>query len=93
MISLSFVIAIVYVCFVALAQQDMKKLIAYSSIVHMGFVTLGSFIAWDIVRNTGYTQGAVMGLDGAMVQMISHGLISGALFLGVGDHVRPCAQS
>ncbi|HVY23343.1 MAG TPA: NADH-quinone oxidoreductase subunit M [Steroidobacteraceae bacterium] len=83
MISLS-LIAVVYIGFVALVQQDMKKLIAYSSIAHMGFVTLGAFIAWDIQRATGGLQGAVMGLDGAMVQMISHGLVSGALFLGVG---------
>ncbi len=83
MISLS-LIAVVYIGFVALVQQDMKKLIAYSSIAHMGFVTLGSFLAWDIMRATGTTQGAAMGLDGAMVQMISHGLVSGAMFLGVG---------
>ena len=83
MISLS-LIAVVYIGFVALVQQDMKKLIAYSSIAHMGFVTLGSFLAWEIVRATGSIQGAAMGLDGAMVQMISHGLISGAMFLGVG---------
>ena len=83
MISLS-LIAVVYIGFVALVQQDMKKLIAYSSIAHMGFVTLGSFLVWDIYRATGSTQGAAMGLDGAMVQMISHGLISGAMFLSVG---------
>jgi NADH-quinone oxidoreductase subunit M len=76
--------AVVYIGFVALVQQDMKKLIAYSSIAHMGFVTLGSFIAFDIVRNTGGLQGATMGLDGAMVQMVSHGLVSGALFLCIG---------
>ena len=62
----------------------MKKLIAYSSIAHMGFVTLGCFLAWDIVAATGSLHGAVLGLSGAMVQMISHGLISGALFLCVG---------
>jgi NADH-quinone oxidoreductase subunit M len=77
-------IAVVYIGFVALVQQDMKKLIAYSSIAHMGFVTLGAFIVYDIVANTGGLQGAAMGLDGAMVQMVSHGLISGALFLCVG---------
>jgi NADH-quinone oxidoreductase subunit M len=82
-ISLS-LIAVVYIGFVALVQQDMKKLIAYSSIAHMGFVTLGAFIVYEIVRNTGGLQGAGMGLDGAMVQMISHGLVSGALFLCVG---------
>jgi NADH-quinone oxidoreductase subunit M len=77
-------IAVVYIGFVALVQQDMKKLIAYSSIAHMGFVTLGAFVIYEIVRHTGSTQGAGMGLDGAMVQMVSHGLISGALFLCVG---------
>ncbi|HEY6483654.1 MAG TPA: NADH-quinone oxidoreductase subunit M [Steroidobacteraceae bacterium] len=77
-------IAVVYIGFVALVQQDMKKLIAYSSIAHMGFVTLGAFIVYQIVRSTGGLQGAGMGMDGAMVQMISHGLISGALFLCVG---------
>jgi NADH-quinone oxidoreductase subunit M len=82
-ISLS-LIAVVYIGFVALVQQDMKKLIAYSSIAHMGFVTLGAFLAYDIVASTGSSQGAAMGIDGAMVQMISHGLISGAMFLCVG---------
>jgi NADH-quinone oxidoreductase subunit M len=77
-------IAVVYIGFVALVQQDMKKLIAYSSIAHMGFVTLGAFVVYDIVQNTGSVQGATMGVDGAMVQMISHGLVSGALFLCVG---------
>jgi NADH-quinone oxidoreductase subunit M len=77
-------IAVVYIGFVALVQQDMKKLIAYSSIAHMGFVTLGAFILYQIVRSTGGLQGAGMGMDGAMVQMISHGLVSGALFLCVG---------
>ena len=77
-------IAVVYIGFVALAQTDMKKLIAYSSIAHMGFVTLGAFLAFDIMASTGSTSGAVNGLDGAMVQMISHGLISGALFLCIG---------
>src|SRR5688572_2976207 len=84
MIALS-LIAVVYISFVALVQQDMKKLIAYSSIAHMGFVTLGTFIAYDIqAANAGNLRGAAMGLDGAMVQMVSHGLISGALFLCVG---------
>jgi NADH-quinone oxidoreductase subunit M len=77
-------IAVVYIGFVALAQTDMKKLIAYSSIAHMGFVTLGAFLVFDIQGNTGGLSGAVMGLSGAMVQMISHGLISGALFLCIG---------
>jgi NADH-quinone oxidoreductase subunit M len=77
-------IAVVYIGFVALVQTDMKKLIAYSSIAHMGFVTLGSFIVYDIIAGTGAVQGAGMGITGAMVQMVSHGLISGALFLCVG---------
>jgi NADH-quinone oxidoreductase subunit M len=71
MIALS-LIAIVYIALVALVQQDMKKLIAYSSISHMGFVTLGFFI---------FNQ---LGMEGAIVQMISHGFISGAMFLCVG---------
>ena len=65
-------IAVVYIALVALAQTDMKKLIAYSSISHMGFVTLGFFIF------------NVHGIEGAVVQMISHGFVSGALFLCVG---------
>lgn len=77
-------IAVVYIGFVALVQQDMKKLIAYSSIAHMGFVTLGFFIIWTISTNTGSFTGAVMGIEGAMIQMISHGFISGAMFLCVG---------
>ena len=77
-------IAVIYIGFVALVQADMKKLIAYSSIAHMGFVTLGAFVLYEIVRSTGSVTGAGMGLDGAMVQMVSHGLISGALFLCVG---------
>jgi len=77
-------IAIVYIAFVALVQQDMKKLVAYSSIAHMGFVTLGAFLVFFIVAATGSSQGAGNGIDGAVVQMISHGLISGALFLCIG---------
>jgi NADH-quinone oxidoreductase subunit M len=77
-------IAVVYIGLVALVQQDMKKLIAYSSIAHMGFVTLGAFAAYQIFRATGNLSGAAMGLDGAMVQMISHGLVSGALFFSIG---------
>ncbi len=71
MITLS-LIAVVYIALVALVQQDMKKLIAYSSISHMGFVTLGFFIFNE------------QGVEGGMMQMISHGFISGALFLCVG---------
>ncbi len=77
-------IAVVYVGLVALVQQDMKKLIAYSSISHMGFVTLGCFIAYALVREAGRTDAAELGLQGAMVQMISHGFISGAMFSCVG---------
>jgi NADH-quinone oxidoreductase subunit M len=73
-------IAVVYIGFVALMQKDMKKLIAYSSIAHMGFVTLGFFLVWSIASETG----AGLGMTGGMVQMISHGLISGAMFLCVG---------
>ena len=77
-------IAVVYIGFVALAQRDMKKLIAYSSIAHMGFVTLGAFIGYQIVQHTGRTTGIELGLDGSIVQMLSHGLVSGAMFLCVG---------
>jgi NADH-quinone oxidoreductase subunit M len=71
MITLS-LIAIVYIAFVALVQTDMKKLIAYSSISHMGFVTLGFFMF------------NALGVEGGLVQMISHGFVSGAMFLCVG---------
>jgi NADH-quinone oxidoreductase subunit M len=77
-------IAVVYIGFVALVQKDMKKLIAYSSISHMGFVTLGMFIAFAVFRNSESGRGAALGVEGAMVQMISHGFVSGALFLCVG---------
>jgi NADH-quinone oxidoreductase subunit M len=83
MITLS-LIAVVYIGFVALAQRDMKKLIAYSSIAHMGFVTLGAFVGFQIAAHSGRTTGIGMGLDGALVQMISHGLVSAAMFLCVG---------
>ena len=83
MIALS-LIAIVYIGFVALVQQDMKKLIAYSSISHMGFVTLGFFIVYQVASGTGDWQHAAMGIEGGMIQMISHGFISGAMFLCVG---------
>ena len=65
-------IAIIYIGFVALVQDDMKKLVAYSSIAHMGFVTLGFFIF------------SAMGVEGALVQMISHGFVSGAMFFSIG---------
>jgi NADH-quinone oxidoreductase subunit M len=66
------VIAIIYTSLVALAQEDIKKLIAYSSVAHMGYVTMGIFTA------------NVYGIEGAIFQMLSHGLVSGALFLCVG---------
>jgi NADH-quinone oxidoreductase subunit M len=65
-------IAVVYIGFVALVQTDMKKLVAYSSIAHMGFVTLGFFMFNSL------------GIEGALVQMISHGFVSGAMFLCIG---------
>ncbi len=71
MISLS-LIAVIYIGLVALVQQDMKKLVAYSSIAHMGFVTLGFFIFNEL------------GVSGAIVQMVSHGFVSGAMFLCIG---------
>jgi NADH-quinone oxidoreductase subunit M len=83
MIALS-LIAIVYIAFVALVQKDMKKLIAYSSITHMGFVTLGFFVIFRALAAAPGSDGALLALQGGMVQMISHGLISGALFLCVG---------
>jgi len=83
MIGLS-LMAVVYIGFVALAQQDMKKLIAYSSIAHMGFVTLGFFLVSAILVRTGDVAGIGMGITGGMVQMVSHGFVSGALFLCVG---------
>ena len=77
-------IAVIYIGFVALAQQDMKKLIAYSSIAHMGFVTLGTFIAFKLARDYGAGDAARLGIQGAMVQMISHGFVSAAMFSCVG---------
>ena len=77
-------IAVVYIGFVALVQQDMKKLIAYSSIAHMGFVTLGFFIVFMILSNQESNGGAILGMQGGMVQMVSHGFISAAMFLCVG---------
>ncbi len=65
-------IAVIYVGLVAMVQQDMKKLVAYSSVAHMGFVTLGFFIFSDL------------GMAGGLVQMIAHGFVSGAMFLGIG---------
>ncbi len=79
-------IAVVYIGLVAMVQTDMKKLIAYSSIAHMGFVTLGFFIIFRIVTAGGEPAGSgvMMALEGGAVQMISHGFISAAMFLCVG---------
>jgi len=77
-------VAVIYVGLVALVQDDMKKLVAYSSIAHMGFVTLGTFIAFTLVREYGASDAARLGLQGAMVQMISHGFVSGAMFSCIG---------
>ncbi len=77
-------IAVVYIGYVALVQDDMKKLVAYSSVAHMGFVTLGIFIAFMLVRGAGNVDAAKLGMQGAMVQMISHGFVSGAMFSCIG---------
>jgi len=77
-------VAVVYIGFVAIVQQDMKRLVAYSSISHMGIVTLGIFVAAILVTTPNGSARAQMGLDGAIVQMISHGFISGALFFCIG---------
>jgi NADH-quinone oxidoreductase subunit M len=79
-------IAIVYIGFVALVQRDMKKLVAYSSIAHMGFVTLGLFVVFQIWENPANVSGsgAALAVEGAMIQMISHGFISAAMFLMIG---------
>ncbi len=77
-------VAIIYIGLVALMQKDMKKLIAYSSITHMGFVTLGFFSVFMIWANTHSLDAGRLAVEGGLVQMISHGLVSGALFLCVG---------
>lgn len=77
-------IAIIYIGLIAIAQTDMKKLIAYSSVSHMGFVTLGSYMALIIIERTTNLKDAYMSLEGAMVQMISHAFGSGAMFLAFG---------
>ena len=78
-------IAIVYVGLVAITQDDMKKLIAYSSISHMGFVTLGFFLIFKLFDNTNTNNDIVVSLSGSMYQIISHGFISAALFICVGS--------
>lgn len=79
-------IAVVYIGLVSIVQKDMKKLIAYSSIAHMGFVTLGIVMAFRLLTlgTSSGAEAAMMGITGAYVQMISHGFISGAMFLCVG---------
>ncbi|SBV36499.1 NADH-quinone oxidoreductase subunit M [uncultured Stenotrophomonas sp.] len=77
-------IAVIYIGLVAIVQDDMKKLVAYSSIAHMGFVTLGTFVALWLVREAGNSDAARLGLQGAMVQMVSHGFVSGAMFSCIG---------
>jgi NADH-quinone oxidoreductase subunit M len=77
-------IAVVYIGLVAMVQADLKKLIAYSSIAHMGFVTLGFFLIFRILAGSGSRDGALLALEGGMVQMISHGFVSAAMFLCVG---------
>lgn len=77
-------IAIVYIGLVAIVQTDMKKLIAYSSIAHMGFATLGCFMVYSIIHASHNYQDAYMSFEGAIVQMIAHAFGSGAMFLGVG---------
>lgn len=83
MITLS-LIAIVYIGLIAIVQTDMKKLIAYSSIAHMGFATLGCFMVYDIVQHMHTLQDAYMSLEGAVIQMVAHAFGSGAMFLGIG---------
>ena len=83
MIALS-LIAIIYIGLVAISQTDMKKLIAYSSISHMGFVTLGTFVFYNFGIQSASPETISLAMTGSMIQMISHGLISAALFLCVG---------
>lgn len=83
MIGLSLV-AIVYIGLVAIIQTDMKKLIAYSSIAHMGFATLGCFMVYIIVKHMHSLQDVYISLEGAVIQMVAHAFGSGAMFLGVG---------
>jgi NADH-quinone oxidoreductase subunit M len=77
-------IAIVYIGLIAIVQVDMKKLIAYSSIAHMGFATLGCFMVYEIFRHTGNSNDAYMSLEGGMTQMISHAFSTGAMFVAIG---------
>jgi len=77
-------IAIVYIGLIAIVQTDMKKLIAYSSIAHMGFATLGCFMVYGVVYQRQTLQDAYLSLEGAVIQMVAHAFSSGAMFLGVG---------
>ncbi len=77
-------VAVIYIGFAALAQKDMKRLIAYSSISHMGLVTLGIFAVFMIVGKTHDTTEAMVSVQGAMFQMIAHAFSAGGLFIGVG---------
>ncbi|MDC0534624.1 NADH-quinone oxidoreductase subunit M [Francisellaceae bacterium] len=77
-------IAIVYVGFATIAQTDVKRLIAYSSISHMGIVTLGIFVVFMIVAKTGNPEDAALAIQGAVFQMIAHAFSSGGMFIGIG---------
>lgn len=77
-------IAVVYIGLIAIVQQDMKRLVAYSSIAHMGFAVIGTFMIYIIVKNTNNLADAYLSLEGAMMQMISHAFSTGALFIGIG---------
>jgi len=77
-------ISIIYIGFIAIVQTDMKKLIAYSSISHMGFVTLGCYMVYLIIDHTGNAKDAYLCLEGGMMQMISHAFGAGAMFLAFG---------
>jgi|TARA_B100001059_G_scaffold235067_1_gene279535 NADH-quinone oxidoreductase subunit M len=78
-------IAIAYVGLIAITQNDMKKLIAYSSISHMGFVTLGFFIIFQLFEKTSNVDDLIISLSGSLYQIISHGFVSASLFICVGS--------
>lgn len=77
-------IAIIYIGILAIAQKDMKKLVAYSSIAHMGFAVLGCYMVYDIISIRASYVDAYMSMEGAVVQMVSHAFSSGAMFLAIG---------
>lgn len=91
MIALS-LIAIIYIAYIALTQNDLKKLIAYSSISHMGFVTLGMFLYVLISQDDSFDESQSLSLDGAYIIMISHAFISSGLFIGAG-YLAKCTKS